>query len=183
MVDTVQKKLHSRKGPLWVSRSFSWVSYLLVCVAKLISYLFVPVAKLAVFIALIGLLIKISAPHDYDRTYGKIQEGVALSNPHRTAIGIACVEETLGAGLPTDELGLAAPSEYQGTYVNSVSAEVESDTKARVVIVYKQIGREHVVIQDGATVVYTGTCGPTGISWEISGTVPKKYLPKYLPGG
>ena len=105
----------------------------------------------------------------------KIQEGVNLSNPHRTAIGIECSEETLRPGMPMTELGLVAPSEYNGTFVESVTATVESKKRAMVVISYKEIGR---VVRRGDIVVYFGTCGPSGTTWEISGTLPRRYWPK-----
>lgn len=165
MVDTVRKKLHFKKIPPWVSRLLSWVSYALVSVAQLL-----------VFFAFIGvLLIYLPTLGEPDPRRYKIAEGTSISSPHRTAIGIACSEKALRTGMPMDELGLAAPSEYHGTYVKSVTAEVESETRARVLIAYNAIG---TVIRDGDTVVYTGTCGPIGITWEISGTVPKKYLPR-----
>lgn len=105
----------------------------------------------------------------------KIQEGVNLSNPHRTAIGIACSEQTIRPGMPMTDLGLASPYEYEGTYVESITAKVESKKRAMVVISYKEIGS---VVRRGDIVVYFATCRPNGISWEISGTLPRKYWPK-----
>lgn len=106
----------------------------------------------------------------------RVAEGASISNPHRTAIGIACTEKALRAGTPRDELGLAAPAEYHGEYVKSVALEVESETKARVIIAYRAIS---TVIREGDTVVYSATCPfGGGVTWEIGGTVPKKYRPK-----
>ncbi len=106
----------------------------------------------------------------------RVAEGASISNPHRTAIGIACTEKALRAGTPRDELGLAAPAEYHGEYVKSVALEVESETKARVIIAYRAIS---TVIREGDTVVYSATCPfGGGVTWEIGGTVPKKFRPK-----
>lgn len=105
----------------------------------------------------------------------KIAEGVNLSNPHRTAIGIACSEQRLHPGMSMTELGLAAASANNGTYVESITAKVESKKRAMIVISYKEIGS---VVRRGDIVVYFATCGPNGTSWKISGTLPRKYWPK-----
>ena len=42
----------------------------------------------------------------------KVQEGVNLSNPARTALGIACSERDLHNQTNNTELGLALPHEY-----------------------------------------------------------------------
>ncbi len=167
MVDTVRKNLHSQKFPPCVSRLSAGVSYALVSVAQLIGCF-----------ALIGVLaVYLGYNPEGLSTREKVLEANSFSLPHRTAIAFACRENTLRTGMPMAELRLETPSEYQSLYGKSVTTEVESETKARVIVVYKQIGYERAVIQDGDTVVYTGTCRPGGVSWEVSGTVPKKYLP------
>lgn len=112
-------------------------------------------------------------------TRAKVQEGTYLSNPARTALGIACSENELRAGLSNEGLGLEAPSVYNSTYVQSITAEGVSETEGRVTIVMKEIPfSKSRLIEAGSTIVYTGTCAPGGMTWSVSGTVAKKYLPK-----
>ncbi len=62
-------------------------------------------------------------------------------------------------------------------------ATVDSETSAKVTLTMKEIrhGRwplREVVIHAGETLIYTGTCGDKGMSWEPSGTIPSAYLPR-----
>ncbi|NIO39245.1 MAG: hypothetical protein GTO41_03005 [Burkholderiales bacterium] len=132
-------------------------------------------SALLMTVILFGLGVSDSSASSVYTVHAKIQEGVNLSNPHRTAIGIECSEQTLRPGMSNTELVLEAPSEYHGTYVESVTAKVESKKRAMVVISYKEIGS---VVRRGDIVVYFATCGPNGTSWEIGGTLPRRYWPK-----
>lgn len=132
-------------------------------------------SALLMTVILFGLGVSDSSASSVFTLRGKVQEGVNLSNPHRTAIGIVCSEQTLRPGMPNTELGLEAPSEYHGTYVESVAVKVESKKRAMIVISYKEIGS---VVRRGDIIVYFGTCGPSGTTWEIGGTLPKPYWPR-----
>lgn len=126
-------------------------------------------------VVLFGLGVSDSSASSVYTPRAKIQEGVNLANPHRTAIGIKCSEQTLRPGMPMIDLGLASPSEYNGTYVQSVTVKVESRKRAMVVISYKEIDS---IVRRGDIVVYFGTCRPGGTTWEIGGTLPRRYWPR-----
>ena len=119
-----------------------------------------------------------------------MQEGTNLSNPHRTALGIACSEKVLEPGIDHETLGLEDKSLYESTYTRLVEARVTPDGRARATVVYKSIrgrGRgwpihhREFAVHEGDTVIYTGECGPEGITWAIdpASTVPKMYRPRY----
>ena len=122
------------------------------------------------------LLLLFLDPHynDYE-TRAKIQEGVNLSNPVRTALGIACSETDLLPGMSNYELGLVAPGEYNATHTHSVDAFVDEPDTGRVVVVFKAIGND---VEEGQTVVYHGVCDEAGMRWTITGSVPAGFRPK-----
>ncbi|MCM2341555.1 pilin [Rhodoferax sp.] len=131
--------------------------------------------ELMIVVAIIGILAAVALPAYQDYTVkAKVSEAAGVSAPARTALAQACSELTL-ATATNASMGLPAATEYNGTYVTSVTAAGSSNTAGTVTIVLKAIG---AAVDAGDTIVYTGACGDGGMKWTIGGTVDAKYMPK-----
>ena len=62
-----------------------------------------------------------------------------------------------------------------GNYISAVAVVGASATAATVTATMKAIGSN---VTAGDTIIYTATCGSSGVTWVISGTINAKYLPK-----
>ena len=135
--------------------------------------------ELMIVVAIIGILAAVALPAYQDYTVkAKVQEAVSLSSPARTALGVACSEASLASAAVTDinaSLGLPAANTITGTYTNTVTAGQTATGGGTVTIQMKAIG---TAISLNDTIVYTGTCSASGMTWAVSGTVASKYLPK-----
>jgi type IV pilus assembly protein PilA len=141
--------------------------------------------ELMIVIAIIGILAAIALPAYQDYTVrAKVQEGVSMSAPIRTAIGIACSEATITASTgnstqaAADTLGVEISTDYTGKYTNGILVDggAADGSTADVTITYVAIGTQ---VTAGDTIKYDGACSNTGMVWDTTGgTIDGKYKPK-----
>ena len=107
-----------------------------------------------------------------------------MSSPFRTAVGIACSEGSLAVGMTNADLDLEEAAVY-GKYssvVESITLRVEPDS-SHITVVFKDIYQDWRfwrtrALVAGFNAVYIGSCTPTGVTWQVKGTLPEQYLPK-----
>ncbi len=133
--------------------------------------------ELMIVVAIIGILAAVGIPAYQDYTAkARVTKGVSLAAPAMTALGIACSDGTLankGAGLGHSDLGL--PATISGDGVTSLVVAAQSATTPTITITY---GAGIPGVDANATVIYTGTCSSSGLTWAVSGSVPEKLRPK-----
>ena len=129
--------------------------------------------ELMIVVAIIGILAAVGIPAYQDYTVRtKAQEGPSLAASAKTAIGIACSASELQDATNT-KLGL--PATISGKYVSSITAVGNAAGDTGTVTITFGAAEPKL---NTKTIIYTGTCTPSGLQWSVGGSIDDKYFKK-----
>jgi type IV pilus assembly protein PilA len=130
--------------------------------------------ELMIVVAIVGILAAVALPSYQDYTIkAKVTEANSITAPALLAAALACSDGSTG-NVTNASLNLDTNTNITSTYVTSVT--VTGTVSAPVVTaIMKAIGSG---VTAGQTVIWTGACGASAITWTIGGTVAAKYRPK-----
>ncbi len=136
--------------------------------------------ELMIVVAIVGILAAVAVPAYQDYTVkAKVTDAVAISDPARTALGIACSDATLSVDQTSNaSFNLPTAATITSNYVKQVEVVGTSSSEGKVTITLNAIGS--AITQD-SKIIYTGNCSGSGMSWTVTGTDSFITNPKYLP--